>query len=138
LTPAGSHEAGFRGDVCKSSVVIIAVEVTGGSGSGIWRFEPGTVHQKNIGPTVVVVVKDGHAGAGGFDDVFLGGNATEDLLHGEARLFRHVNEVGNRLGWGGLWLLAFSGNCERKQDCHAGKFADSSASTGTIEWHDLF
>ena len=64
--------------------------------------QAGSIDQKNVEPAVIVVIEDGHAGAGGLDDVLLGVGATEDILHGEARFFGDIGEVGDGFGWGGV------------------------------------
>jgi len=56
---------------------------SGGGGS-----KPGPRSPKKYPAIHRVVVEDGNASAGGFDDVFLGVDAAEDFLHGLGQLFR--------------------------------------------------
>ncbi len=58
-------------------------------------LESGSIHQKNVGPTVVVVIENCDAGSGGLDDVFLCLPPAEDIGQGQARLFRDIGEVGD-------------------------------------------
>ena len=104
LAPSGRGKAGFGGDVGESAVVIVAVKVVGGSLSGGKAFELRAVDDKDVGPSVIVVVEDGDAGAGGLDDVFLCIHAAEDVLRGEAGFFGDVGEGHNRGGSGGRRL----------------------------------
>ena len=140
LSPTRSGEAGLCSDIRESSVVIVAIEMISRRWSGRKRFEPGSVHQKNIGPAVIVVIKDRDAGAGGLDDVFLGVDAAEDLLHGEARFFGYVGEVGDRFGWRGslcVWVLGRNRRDECRQSCRAGKLTGTQAQTaGNLQSHD--
>ena len=98
LAPAGVSEAGFLGDIGKRAFVIVAVEMIGGSIFYGRALEFCAVDDEDVGPAVIVVVENRDAGAGGFDDVFFGGYATEGVGHGEAGLFCDVREVGERLG----------------------------------------
>src|ERR1700730_9621774 len=61
-------------------------------------FESCTVYQKNVGPPVVVIIKNSHASSGGLDDVLLGVLSAEDVGHRQTGLFRGVSEVGDRRG----------------------------------------
>src|SRR5215472_16701661 len=61
-------------------------------------LERRAVHQENIGPAVVVVIKDCHSGAGRLDDVLLRVHSAEHVLHVESGLLRNIGEVGNRTG----------------------------------------
>ena len=70
-----------------------------GASPGGQSVEPGAIDQKNVGPAIIVVIEDGDAGAGGLDDVFLGVDAAEDFLHGEAGFFGDIGEVGEGLDW---------------------------------------
>jgi len=93
LSPAGVQKAGFLGDVGKGTVVIVVVEVTSlfvGTGK---RIESGAVDDENVGPAVIVVIKNGDTGAGSFDDVFFSVFAAEDYWRGEAGSLCYVGEV---------------------------------------------
>ena len=93
-------ESGLRGNVGEGSVVIVAIEVVGGSFAGRKAFERGAVDEKNVRPAVVVVVEDGHAGAGGFDDVFLGVHAAKGVRGRESGFGGDVYEVRDRFSVG--------------------------------------
>src|SRR5580692_4430764 len=94
LAPAGVREAGFFCDIGESTVVIVVIEMAGGRfrGGGI---EAGAVNDEDVRPAVVVVVEDGDAGSGGFDDVFLGVHAAENDRIGKAGFFGDVGEMGD-------------------------------------------
>src|SRR2546426_11131965 len=92
LAPSGRGQARSCGDVGEGAVVIVAIEMVGGSFSGGRAFEFGTVDQENVGPTVIVVVKDGDAGSSSFDDVLLRVEAAEYVLGGEAGFLGDVSE----------------------------------------------
>ena len=110
LSPARCSEAGLRGYVGESSIVIVTVEVVAGRCFVGGLLKPGSVHQKNVRPAVIIVVEDRYASASSFDDVLLGGDAAENFLHGKAGLFGDIREVGNRPGWRrGFGLLALTG-----------------------------
>ena len=64
--------------------------------------EGGAVHQKNIRPAVVVIIKNGHAGAGGFDDVFFGVDAAEDIAGGETGFGGDIHELRDGLRFRGF------------------------------------
>src|SRR4029077_5727505 len=62
LPPSGSGQASLLGYVGKGAVTIVAKQITG---IAIPRrgLEASSVHQKNIEPAIVVVVKQRHAAA---------------------------------------------------------------------------
>src|SRR5580692_9363885 len=93
LSPTGVQKAGFLGDVGKGAVVIVVVEVAGllvGAGK---RIESGAIDDENVGPAVIVIIKNRDTGAGGFDDVLFCVFAAEDYWGGEAGFSRDVGEV---------------------------------------------
>ena len=111
LAPAGVQQAGFLGDVGERAVVIVVVEMVRWRASFCARdgvIELRAVDDENVGPAVVVVVEDGDAGAGGFDDVFFGGDAAKGVGHCEAGFFGDVGEVGERFVGCALVVLALS------------------------------
>ena len=102
LAPPGGGESGFDGDIREGAVMIVAVEMTGGGFALGSAFESGAIDEEDVGPAVVVVVEDGDASAGGFEDVFFGVDAAEYGFGGQAGLLGYVGEVGDA-GWSG-WL----------------------------------
>ena len=52
--------------------------------------------KKDVGPSVIVIIKDGHAGAGGFDNVFFRRDSAENVAERQARFFGDINEID---GW---------------------------------------
>src|SRR5580700_12077264 len=66
--------------------------------SGGRRAEAGAVDDEDVGPAVVVVVEDGDAGSGGFNDVFFGVHAAENHGIGETCFFGYVDEMCERFG----------------------------------------
>ena len=96
LAPSGGGQPGFRGHIGERPVVIVVIQVIGGSVLLRESFERRAVHDENVGPAVVVVIKDGDAGAGGFNDVFLGVDSRQKHLCNESsRLVGDVREVGD-------------------------------------------
>src|SRR5580700_3027843 len=98
LAPSGVGQASFLRDVGKSSVMIIMIEVACRNFARRKRAEAGAVHDEDVGPAVVVVVEDGDASSGGFNDVFFGVHATENHRIGEACIFGDVREMCERFG----------------------------------------
>ena len=120
LSPASRGQAGLNRHVAECSVVVIAVKaIARGVGCGFF-IQPSAVHQKDVGPTVVIVIEDRNSGAGGFDDVFFRVDAAENFLHGQAGLLGDVDEVCDwrRHGRRSFWLLANgrAGEQEQKQN----------------------
>jgi hypothetical protein len=72
LSPAGASEAGFFGDVGKSAVVIVAVEMICECGCSRDRcgIEGRAVDNENVRPPAPVVIENGDTGTCGLDDVF--------------------------------------------------------------------
>ena len=56
-------------------------------------FERGAIHNENIWPPVVIIVKDRNSGPRRFDDVFLGVHAPKNIFHREPGFFADVHEV---------------------------------------------
>src|SRR5271155_5510772 len=79
LAPSCSDQAGFRGDIGKGPIMIVVIEMVGGSLVRGKPLECGSIHNENIRPPVIVIIKDGHARPGGLNDVLLGINAAKNI-----------------------------------------------------------
>src|SRR5580704_15290356 len=77
LAPSCRRETCLGSYIGESSVVVVVVEMVGRGFSVGKSFESCSVDEEDVGPSVVVVVEDGNASAGSFDDVFFCGEATE-------------------------------------------------------------
>src|SRR5882724_4166487 len=79
LTPSGGNKAGLHGELRESPIMIVAIQVIGGSLIGWESFQCGSVHNENVWPSVVIIVKNGHACSGRLDDVLLGFDAAKHV-----------------------------------------------------------
>ena len=108
LTPAcGVSESGNFGHVGERAVVIVAVEMIGW-GIIRWKsFQRRSVHQENVRPAIVIVVKDCHPGSGGLEDVLLCLPASEHVHHRDPGILCDIDEVRqwHRSRFGGIALL---------------------------------
>src|SRR5260221_9151158 len=93
LTPPRGNKTGLHGDIRESSIMIVVIQVVGGSMIGWESFQRGAVHNENIWPSVVVVIKNGHARSGRLDDVFLGFDSAKHIHCCKSRFFRDVHEI---------------------------------------------
>ena len=82
--------------------MVVVEEVAGGLVSGC-RFHGSAVDEEDVLPAVVIVVKDGDAGAGGLDDVALGVDASVYVGGGETGFGGYVDEPG------GGWVVGVAG-----------------------------
>ena len=90
--------------VSECSVVIITVQAIRRALAWGKSFQPRAIHQKDVGPSIVVVVKDCNAGPRCLDDVFLGVESAEDILSRQSGLRGHVDKVGDWSRWSGFCL----------------------------------
>jgi len=98
LAPSGVEQAALPSDIGKCTIMIVVVEMAGGGFGSGKTFEGGAVDDEDVRPAVIVVIEDGDAGPGGFNDVFLGVDAAKDDDVREAGLFRDVGEISDGLG----------------------------------------
>jgi hypothetical protein len=75
LAPSCIRKAGMRGDIRERAIVIVMKQMAG----GVLRFlilrrQQVSIHQKDVGPAVVVVIEDGDAASRSFENVTLGGH----------------------------------------------------------------
>jgi len=110
LAPAGVREASFLSDIGEGAIVVVAVEMICGSFlPSEAAVERRAVDDEDIGPAIVVVVEDRDARAGGFENVFLRGDAAERGGHRKAGPFCDVREIRERLGSGSCALGVVDG-----------------------------
>src|SRR5580704_4683308 len=97
LAPACGRQTRLRGDIAKGSIVVVAVKVVGWAFAIGRTFERGSIHEEDVGPSVVVVIKDGDTCAGGFDNVFLRCDPAENIGESQAGLFGYIDEINRGL-----------------------------------------
>src|SRR6266849_3363821 len=85
LTPSRGNKSGLHGDIRESPIMIVVIQVVGGGLIGWESFQRGAVHNENIRPSVVVIIKDGHPRSGCLDDVFLGFGSAKHFQHCKPR-----------------------------------------------------
>jgi len=68
-TPDAGCEARLNRHISESAVMIVAIQLAGVTLARTEIFERGTVHQENIHPSIIVVIKDGDTSAHCFHDV---------------------------------------------------------------------
>src|SRR5216683_2966269 len=102
LARPGVSQAGFCGDVGESAVMVVAIEVA--RWGFPWRegIKRRAVHDKNVGPAVVVIVKDGDARSGGFDNVLFRVFAAENHRCVQPGLLRDIDKMRGRFSVGAL------------------------------------
>src|SRR5271157_1547915 len=79
--------------------MIVAVEMVRRTLTGFPRFQGCAVHDKDVEPAIIVVVKDSDARACGLDNVLLAVGPAEDFRHRQPGLLGDINEVGDWLRW---------------------------------------
>jgi len=118
--------------------VVVVVEMAGRSFSGR-RIESGAIDDENIRPAVVVVIEDGDARSGGFNDVFLGVRAAENDLVGESGFGGDVGEMSERFGSALRALRGAKEKGNRKEQCKKspGGFETEPRTIGRTGNHEL-
>src|SRR5580704_17243245 len=87
------RDAGLHGYIDESAVAIIAKQMR--SRFAPWRkaFQSRSVHQKNVEPAVVVVIVEGNAAAGGFQQILVLVLAAEDGFRVQARFAGDIEKA---------------------------------------------
>src|SRR5260370_37877619 len=91
------NQTGFRGDVGESAVAVIFEKMRSWFLPRGKTFEAPAVHEKNILPTVVVVIVEGDAAGGGFEKISVFVFAAEKGFGVEARFARDVEESDTQI-----------------------------------------
>src|SRR5881275_896076 len=71
LPPAVMDKPGLHGDISEGSIAIIFEEMRGRFLASWKSLKPPAVHQKNVQPTVIVVVVESNPAARGFKQIFV-------------------------------------------------------------------
>src|SRR6202035_4026463 len=88
LAPSRRNQTGFFGDIRKSAVMIVVIKMVGGSLTRWKSFQRGSVHDENIRPSVIVIIKDGYARPCCPNDVLFGVHTAKYVHRGQSRFFR--------------------------------------------------
>src|SRR5205814_10248800 len=86
------NESGLRSYVSEGAVAIVFEEMRGGLLAWRKTFQPPAVHEKNIEPTVVIVVVKCHAATGRLEQVFVLVLAAIDRFSIESSLAPNIDE----------------------------------------------
>src|ERR1700689_3287917 len=86
------HNSGLRGHVSESTVPIVAKQMRSRFRARGKALESRSVHQKNVEPAIVVVIVEGNAAAGSFQEIFVLVLAAEDGFRVEAGLSGDVEK----------------------------------------------
>jgi len=93
LAPAVATDAGLRGDIGESAITIIFKEVGDWFLAKSGGLELATVDKENVEPAVVVIVVEGDAAAGGFEEIFIFVFAAVDGFGVEGGVFGDVEKI---------------------------------------------
>ena len=93
LSPAGADvEAGTFGDIGEGAVAIVFEETAMRFLAFGKTLEAPAIDEEEIEPAVVVIVVEGEAAAGGFEEIFVFADAAENGFNVEAGTFDDVDE----------------------------------------------
>ena len=93
LSPARVRDSGLRSDVGESAIAIVLEKMRSRLAARGKAFQARAVHQKNVEPSIVVVVVEGNAATGGFEQVFVLVLAAENGLRVQSRFATDVDKA---------------------------------------------
>jgi len=93
ISPSGSRHAGLDGRIVKTSASLVVEEMVCWSFAISEAFKARPVHQKNILPTVAIVIEKRNARAIRFDDVLFRLLVSGSKEHCQPRALRNINEA---------------------------------------------
>ena len=70
LAPTGYSDASFLCHICEGPIAIVVIQVAGGLLVLLKALQSSSVDQKDVRPSVIVVIEERRTAAGGFDDIF--------------------------------------------------------------------
>lgn len=91
LSPSGMNKSDFHCNVGECAVPLVVEEAVRGRLSRGKAFDGSSVHQKDIGVAVPVVVDPSDAAAGGFEEISFSCCRAEDILKVQSRLPADLN-----------------------------------------------
>src|SRR5215510_6423280 len=92
LSPPHARELRFGGHISESAVPVIAIEVIGGRFARCKSFQSGSNDEKDIQPSVVVIIEESRAAAGVFKLVFILALAAVNGFGADSGLARDIGE----------------------------------------------
>ena len=101
MSPAGRSQPSFGGYIRETAVVIIAIEAVGRALAFGKAFQFRAVYQKDVWPTVIVVIEDRDSVASGLDNIFLGVDPAKDVRRRETAFLSDIREIRNGSGRSG-------------------------------------
>ena len=100
MSPTGELQSGRARHIGERSIVIVMKKMTARPEALFSRlFHRGSVDEKDVGPSIFVVIQDRHTAAGRFDDVLLCVDPSVYVFHTEPSLPCYVDEPGR------AWML---------------------------------
>src|ERR1700675_776817 len=93
LAPSRGGKPGLGGNVRESPIMIVVIKVIGRSVLRRKSLQRRSVHNKNIGPPIVVVIKNRHSRSSRLDNVFFGVHSPEHIYRREPCFFRDIAEI---------------------------------------------
>ena len=112
LAPPGVSQSGFCRDVGESAVMVVAIKVARWDFSLRNGIKRRAIHDKNVGPAVVVIIKDGDARASGFNNVLFRVFPAENNGRGQACFLGDVSEMRDGPG---IRVLRMTGGLGRER-----------------------
>src|SRR5262249_12544581 len=94
--PTSGEEVRSCRNVSKSSIVVVVIKVAGGRASRRETFQRSAIDEEDVGPAIVVVIKDGHSCSGALQNVSAAHLAAKDIDGGEPGLLGDIYEFGDR------------------------------------------
>ena len=107
--PAGTREAGFRGDIEKRSIAIVFVQPVAGAGRS--GAEARATQDQNIEPAIVIVIEERDAATDGFEDMMFGVDGSINAGSGETGCAGDIGKLGIERQAGALGRAVAGGCC---------------------------
>src|SRR5579871_645650 len=103
----------FQGYIRKCSVAVVAEQVRRGFASDRKSFDLRTIHNEDVEPAIIVVVVEGDAASGSFEQILILVVSSKDRLYVQSRFARDIHKVNAQFGLIGCWSAAQSNRNSR-------------------------